>query len=595
MSYAKDMPEQDLLDRGALDAEVSGLASVLRIGVTRLARRMRSERSSEGLTVSQLSVLGIIEREGPLSPTQLAAAERVQPPSMTRVVGALEELGLLHREPHPTDRRQCVLALTESGRDLLAEDRNRRQAWLACRAERAPGLRARGAPPGCSHHRKARGFVNRTFASLRIRNYRLFASGQLVSLTGTWMQRVGQDWLVLRLSDNSGTAIGITTALQFLPILLLGLQGGVIADRFSKRKLLLATQATMGLIALGLGLLDLLGAATLYDVYLFAFLLGVVTAVDNPTRQAFVSELVGGGELPNAVSLNSATFNAARIVGPAAAGLLIDGVGTAWVFLGNAASFLAVITCLLMMRPSELFPAPRLARQRGSLREGLSYVRRRRELLVPIVLVGVVGTFGINFQITLALLDKVVFGRGAGSFGLLSALLATGALAGALLSARRTRPTTRLVVLAAIAFGVLEALAGLMPTFAVLAIALLPVGFANITFSTAANSSVQLASAPEMRGRVMGLYMLVFVGGTPLGAPLVGWISQELGARWGLILGGIVSAGAGLFVLVLSLRREAARSHELPSSELPGRRDRCGLRERSGPASGPVPAPVSAR
>ena len=230
--------------------------------------------------------------------------------------------------------------------------------------------------------------MSRTFASLRIRNYRLFAGGQLVSLTGTWMQRVGQDWLVLRLTNNSGTAIGITTALQFLPILLLGLQGGVIADRFSKRKLILATQVTMGLIALALGLLDLVGAATLYDVYLFAFLLGVVTAVDNPTRQAFVSELVGGEELPNAVGLNSATFNAARIVGPAAAGLLIDGVGTAWVFLGNAASFIAVITCLLMMRPSELFPAPRLVRQRGNLREGLSYVRHRRELLVPIVLSG---------------------------------------------------------------------------------------------------------------------------------------------------------------------------------------------------------------
>ena len=272
--------------------------------------------------------------------------------------------------------------------------------------------------------------MSRTFSSLRIRNYRLFASGQLVSLTGTWMQRVGQDWLVLRLSDNSGTAIGITTALQFLPILLLGLQGGVIADRFSKRKLILVTQVAMGLIALGLGLLDLLGAATLYDVYLFAFLLGVVTAVDNPTRQAFVSELVGAKELPNAVGLNSATFNAARIFGPAAAGLMIEGVGTAWVFLGNAASFIAVITCLLMMRPSELFPAPRLVRQRGNLREGLSYVRNRRELLVPIVLVGVVGTFGLNFQITLALVDKVVFHRGAAAFGLLSSLLAAGALIG---------------------------------------------------------------------------------------------------------------------------------------------------------------------
>jgi MFS family permease len=401
--------------------------------------------------------------------------------------------------------------------------------------------------------------MNRTFASLRVRNYRLFAAGQLVSLTGTWMQRVGQDWLVLRLSHNSGTAIGVTTGLQFLPILLFGLQGGLIADRFSKRRLIVATQVTMGLLALALGLLDLLGAVSLYDVYVFAFLLGLATAVDNPTRQAFVSELVGADELPNAVGLNSATFNAARIFGPAAAGLLIEGVGTAWAFLGNAASFIAVIAGLLMMRPGELFPVPRLSRQRGNLREGLCYVRQRRELLVPIVLVGIVGTFGLNFQITLALVDKLVFHRGAASFGLLSSLLAAGALFGALLGARRKHPTTGLVVAGAIAFGIGEIVVGLMPSFILFAIVLVPVGFANITFSTAANSSVQLASAPQMRGRVMGIYMLVFVGGTPLGAPLVGWVSQEFGARWGIIGGGAVSALAGIAVLALSLHRSAAR------------------------------------
>ncbi len=420
--------------------------------------------------------------------------------------------------------------------------------------------------------------MNRTFASLRVRNYRLFASGQLVSLTGSWMQRVGQDWLVLRLSHNSGTAVGITTGLQFLPILLFGLQGGVIADRFSKRKLIIATQVSMGLLALGLGLLDLLAAASLYDVYLFAFLLGLATAVDNPTRQSFVSELVGGKDLPNAVGLNSATFNAARIVGPALAGLLIDGVGTAWVFLGNAASFIAVIIGLLLMRPAELFPAPRLARQRGNLREGLSYVRHRRELLVPIILVGIVGTFGLNFQITLALMDKVVFHKGAASFGLLSALLAVGALIGALLGARRSHPTTRLVVLAAAVFGLLEIGAGLMPAFALLAAALIPTGLANITFSTAANSSVQLASAPEMRGRVMGVYMLVFAGGTPFGAPLIGWISQEFGARWGLIGGGAVSAAAALALLAYLFRHATSWRDVF-----------------SGPASGPLPVSATAR
>lgn len=402
--------------------------------------------------------------------------------------------------------------------------------------------------------------MNRTFSSLKVRNYRYFAGGQLVSLTGTWMQRVGQDWLVLRLSNNSGTAIGITTGLQFLPILMFGLQGGVIADRFSKRKLLIATQVAMGLLALGLGMLDMFGAVSLYDVYAFAFLLGLVTALDNPTRQSFVSELVGSKELPNAVGLNSATFNAARMIGPAVAGLLIDGIGTAWVFLGNAASFVAVIAGLLMMHSDELLPAPRLERQKGNLREGLSYVRHRKDLVVPIVLVGIVGTFGLNFQITLALMDKVVFHRGAAYYGLLSSLLAVGALIGALLGARRTHPTWRLVVAGAIAFGVLETVAGLMPAFVLLAVSLVPVGLFNMTFSTAANSSVQLQVAPEMRGRVMGLYMLVFAGGTPFGAPLVGWICQQFGARWGLIFGGGLSALAGLGVLALSLRRASRRS-----------------------------------
>ncbi len=419
--------------------------------------------------------------------------------------------------------------------------------------------------------------MKRTFASLKVRNYRLFAAGQLVSLTGTWMQRVGQDWLVLRLSHNSGTAIGITTGLQFLPILLFGLQGGLIADRFSKRKLIIATQVSMGLLALALGLLDLAGAVSLYEVYLIAFLLGLATAVDNPTRQAFVSELVGSEELANAVGLNSATFNAARILGPAAAGLLIEGVGTAWAFLGNAASFIAVIAGLAMMRPAELFPAPRLIRHRGSLREGLAYVRHRRELLVPIVLVGLVGTFGLNFQITLALVDKVVFHRGAASFGLLSSLLASGALVGALLGARRAHPTTRLVIFGALVFGLLEIAAGLMPAFFLLALMLVPVGLANITFSTAANSSVQLASAPEMRGRVMGIYMLVFAGGTPLGAPLVGWVSQEFGARFGLIGGGVVSALAAAAALAYSLRHETVHRQE-----------------RLAPATGPVPTAAGA-
>ena len=329
--------------------------------------------------------------------------------------------------------------------------------------------------------------MNRTFRSLRVRNYRLFAGGQLVSLTGTWMQRVGQDWLVLQLSHNSGTAIGVTTGLQFLPLLLFGLQGGVIADRFSKRSVLICTQAAMGLLALALGLLDLLGVASLVEVYVFAFLLGVATAVDNPTRQSFVAELVGQDELPNAVGLNSATFNAARIVGPALAGLMIEGIGTGWVFLLNAVSFLAVIGALVAMRTAELFPAPRLRQGPGRVREGLSYVRHRREVLVPIVLVGIVGTFGFNFQITIALMVKTVFHLGAGAFGLLSSVLAAGCLVGALIGARRERPTMRLVIFAAIVFGLLEIVVGVMPTIVLMAVALVPAGIAALTFATSAN------------------------------------------------------------------------------------------------------------
>jgi MFS family permease len=395
--------------------------------------------------------------------------------------------------------------------------------------------------------------MRRIFRSLSVRNYRLFASGQVVSLTGTWMQRVGQDWLVLRLSHNSGTAIGITTGLQFLPLLLFGIYGGVIADRYSKRKLLIGTQAAMGIQAVALAALDLSHSATIAEVYGLAFLLGMATAVDNPTRQAFVTEMVGPDHVVNAIGLNSATFNTARIIGPALAGLMIDLVGTGWVFVANAASFGAVIWSLTLMRDAELVRAPRVPRAPGQALEGLRYLRSNRELLVPILLVGVIGTLGFNFQITLALMVKLVLHRGAGAFGLLSSSIAVGSLAGALLGARRARPTRRLVVGSAAAFGVAACIASAMPDYASLAVMLLPTGLAAILFSTAANSTVQLGSDPAMRGRVMGIYMLVFAGGTPLGAPLVGWVGQEFGPRASILLGGIsaivAAGGAALVVL----------------------------------------------
>lgn len=405
-----------------------------------------------------------------------------------------------------------------------------------------------------------------TFHSLRVRNYRLFASGQVISLTGTWAQRIAQDWLVLDLSGNSGLALGIVTGLQFLPVLILGMWGGVLADRYDKRRLLVWVQVVMGGLALALGLLDVTGVVQLWQVYALSFALGIASALDTPVRQSFIVELVGPDDLPNAVSLNSATFNSARIVGPAIAGVLITTVGTGWVFLGNAVSFVAVVTGLLLMRRSELRPAARLVKAKGQVREGLAYVRSSPDLLVPILLVAVVGTFGLNFQITMALVAKQVFGKGAGSFGLLSSMLAVGSLLGALASARRTGPPRlRRLLLSALAFGILEVAVGLAPSFLVMAVLLVPTGVAVLTFSTTANLLCQLGSAPHLRGRVMALYVLVFLGGTPLGAPLIGAVAQLLGPRSGLLLGGAVSAlaavvGAGY---VLRTRQLTLQAHVL--------------------------------
>jgi MFS family permease len=396
--------------------------------------------------------------------------------------------------------------------------------------------------------------VSPTFRSLHVRNYRLFAAGQVVSNTGTWMQRIAQDWLVLQLT-HSGTALGITIGLQFLPMLLFGLWGGVIADRYSKRALLIGTQASMGVLALVLGILDVTGVVEVWHVYALAFGLGLATAVDNPARQSFVVEMVGREDLPNAVGLNSATFNSARIVGPAIAGWLITLGGTGPVFLINAASYLAVIFGLFRMNVAELRIEPRVPREPGQLREGLRYVWSRPELLLPITIVGFVGTFGLNFQMTTALFAKDVFGKGPEAFGLLTTALAVGSLAGALLAARRGKTSTSLLVGAAVTFGLLEIVTGLMPTYWTFMAMLVPTGLAVLTLNTAANSSTQLGSDPAMRGRVMALYMLVFLGGTPIGAPIMGWVAEEFGPRWSLILGGAISAVASAVAALLLARR----------------------------------------
>ncbi|MFE9256783.1 MFS transporter [Streptomyces sp. NPDC006879] len=392
--------------------------------------------------------------------------------------------------------------------------------------------------------RPARGGM---FSSLRIRNYRLFALGQAVSNTGTWMQRIAQDWLVLSLT-GSASAVGITIALQFLPMLLLGLYGGVLADRLPKRRLLLATQSAMGLTGLALAVLTLSGHVQVWHVYLIAFLLGLVTVVDNPARQSFVSEMVGKEQLANAVSLNSANFQSARLIGPAVAGVLITAVGSGYAFLLNGLSFAAPILSLVLMRARELHPVERAPRGKGQLREGLRYVASRPELIWPIVLVGFIGTFGFNFPIWLSAFTDELFHGEAGTYGLLNTLIAAGSLAGALLAARRGTSRLRLLVGAALLFGALLTVTAFAPGFWLFAVLLVPIGMFGLTVNVTANSSVQMATDPEMRGRVMALFMMVFTGGTPLGAPLVGWITDVHGARIAMAAGGIVSALAAVGV-----------------------------------------------
>jgi MFS family permease len=382
------------------------------------------------------------------------------------------------------------------------------------------------------------------------------------------MQRVAQDWLVLELTHNSGTALGIVAGLQFAPMLA-SMWGGVIADRYPKRRILMVTQALMGGLALLLGILALTGAVRIWQVYLLAFVLGMVTVVDNPTRQAFAVEMVGRDSVANAIALNSAVFNLARIVGPAIAGLVIALVGTPTAFLINAASYCAVIAGLKLMRPEELHQVKRPPRAPGQLREALAYVRARPQLWMTMILIFFVATFGMNFQVTNALMSRTVFHTGAGAFGLASAMFALGALGGALLAARRARPTLRLLVAMAFAFSVLEVASGFMPGYWTFLVALVPTGVALLTFTTAANSSTQLATTAEMRGRVMGLYMLVFMGGAPLGSPLVGWVAEEFGARMSLIAGGVISLAATVVVgLMLAHSRGVPVRNYLRPAEL---------------------------
>jgi len=396
--------------------------------------------------------------------------------------------------------------------------------------------------------------TRRTFRSLRVRNYRLFFFGQLVSLTGTWMQQVGQDWLVLRLT-NRALPLGITLALQFAPMLVLGAWAGVVADRLDKRRLLLATQAAMASLALVLGVLTATGTIRLWMVYVLALLLGCATAFDMPTRQAFVSEMVGPDRVTNAVGLNSAVFNSARVVGPAVAGVLIAAVGIAPAFLINAASYLAVIAGLLAMDPARLHRLPPVDRAEGQVRAGLRYVWADPVLRSTIALVAVVGALGLNYRVALPLLARFTFGGDASAYGALASIMAAGAVVGALAAARRGRPSRALLLGSVAVFGLLSVAAAAAPTLIAEAVVLAPLGVASMTFLATANSTLQLASSPEMRGRVMALYGLVFLGSTPVGGLLGGWMAGQFGPRSILLLSGVSSlAAVGLAALLTRQR-----------------------------------------
>lgn len=397
--------------------------------------------------------------------------------------------------------------------------------------------------------------LRRSFHSLAIPNYRRYFAGQLISLSGNWMQVVAEMWLILQLT-GSGTAVGLTAALQFLPMLLFAAWGGLLADRFSKRRLLLVTQALMATPALALWGLTASGAVEPWMVYALVFARGTVNSVDNPTRQSFVTEMVGSERVVNAVGLNSALIHAARIFGPAGAGVVIATLGIAPCFLLNALTFGAMILALRSMEARQLHPAPRAARGRGALRATVRYVLTTPALAVPLGMMALVGTLGFNFQVILPLLASFTFDGGASAYTALAIAMAGGALAGSLFTGSRRRVTHRYLIAASLGFGALAAVAAIAPTLVAEAIVLVPLGAASVAFAAGANASLQLAAEPTMRGRVMALYSMVFLGSTPIGGPIAGWLSQAAGPRASLALTATAASVAGIGAYLFLRRTE---------------------------------------
>jgi MFS family permease len=406
-----------------------------------------------------------------------------------------------------------------------------------------------------------------TFGSLRVHNYRLYFFGQVVSVSGTWMQQIAQAWLVLHL-HGSGVDLGIVSGMRFVPMLLMGPWGGVVADRMDKRRLLMFTQSMAGCCAAALAALTLTGTITLWMVYALALALGLVQVLDNPTRQSFASEMVGPAQVSNAVSLNSAVFTSARIFGPALAGILIALLGTGWCFAINSASYLAVIGALAMMRPHELFRPDRRSHARTGVRDGVRYAWREPRLRWALILLLIVGTLAFNFSVLLPLMVQQVFHAGASAFGTMMSMMGLGSLMGALIAAGRSRPTWRVITLGVLSLGAFLAGTALAPSLTLEMIVLIPAGVAMITFQATSNSFIQLSSDASMRGRVMGLYVTMFVGTTPIGAPIVGWVAQQFGARTGLMLGATAAIVAGLLAIAVRSRvnRDAA-AHDAPASD----------------------------